>query len=175
MTEPSAAPTRGFSLPDVLFATGGALLGAFVLWQSLSLEVAPTYARVSPQFFPLIVGAGITLTSLWLLVNALRGDRAEPAVEEDSDPNAPVDWVAFALIGAGIALQILLMNPLGFIISSSLLFTLTARAFRLKQSFSWGSLALDAAIAVALSGVAYVAFTSGLGLGLPVGKLWGGG
>ncbi|NJK45716.1 MAG: tripartite tricarboxylate transporter TctB family protein, partial [Pleurocapsa sp. SU_196_0] len=97
------------------------------------------------------------------------------AVEEDSDPNASVDWTAFALIGVGIALQILLMNPLGFILASSLLFTLTARAFRLKQGFSWKSLALDAAIAVALSGVAYIGFTSGLGLSLPVGKLWGGG
>jgi putative tricarboxylic transport membrane protein len=175
VTEPSATSTRGFSLPDVLFALSGVSLGAFVLWQSLSLEVAPSYARVSPQFFPFIVGAGITVTSLWLLVNALRGERAQPAVEEDSDPTARVDWVAFALIGVGIALQILLMNPLGFILSSSVLFTLTARAFRLKQAFSWGSLALDVVIAVALSGVAYIGFTSGLGLSLPVGMLWGGG
>jgi putative tricarboxylic transport membrane protein len=166
--------TRGVSLSDVAFGVGGALLGAFVLWQTLRLEVAPSYARISPQFFPLMVGAGITLSSLWLLVNALRGERAEPASEEDADPNASVDWVAFALIGAGVTLQIVLMNLVGFVVASSLLFTFTARAYRLKEAFSWSSLALDAGIAVALSSVAFFAFTSGLGLSLPHGSLWGG-
>jgi putative tricarboxylic transport membrane protein len=173
VNEPSTP--RGSSLPDVAFASGGVLLGAFVLWQSLRLEVAPTYARVSPQFFPVVVGAGIALSSLLLLVNALRGERAEPASEEDADPHAPVDWAAFALIGTGIALQLSLMNLVGFILASSLLFTLTARAFRSKQAFSWASLALDIGIAVALSSVAFFAFTRGLGLSLPVGRLWGGG
>ena len=161
------------SLPDALFAAAGIALGAFVLWQTLSLEVAPSYAQVSPQLFGLIVGIGLCVCSVVLLVNALRGERAEPASEEDSDPDAPTDWRAMALIAAGIAAQVLLISWLGFIIASSLLFTLTARGFRLKQRFTWASCALDAGIAVALSSLAFYGFTAGLGIELPFGKFWG--
>lgn len=174
MTDDSHVPKQtSASLPDALFALAGIALGAFVLWQTLSLEVAPSYAQISPQLFGLIVGIGLCVCSAVLLVNALRGERAEPAAEEDSDPNAPTDWRAMALIAAGIAAQIMSIQWLGFIIASSLLFTLTARGFRLKQRFTWGSLALDAGIALALSSLAFYGFTAGLGIELPFGKLWG--
>jgi putative tricarboxylic transport membrane protein len=161
-------------VPDLLFALAAALLGAFVLWQSFALPVSPSYARVSPQFFPVLVGAGLVVTGGWLFVRALRGERAEPATEEDSDPDAPTDWLAVVLILTGVALQIALMQILGFILASSLLFILTARAFRLKQGFTWQSLAVDAGIAVVLSSVAFYGFTAGLELSLPVGRVFGG-
>jgi putative tricarboxylic transport membrane protein len=172
--EPQQPVRPRASLPDVLFALAGVALGAFVLWQSFALPVPPSYAQVSPQFFPLLVGAGLVVTSAWLLWRALRGERAEPATEEDSDPDAPTDWLAVVLIGVGIALQIALMNLLGFVLSSSILFVLTARAFRLKQPFTWATLVLDAVIAVVLAGVAFYGFTAGLELSLPVGRLFGG-
>ena len=161
------------SFADALFAAGGIALGGFFVWQTLSLEVAPSYAKVSPQLFGLIVGIGLCVCSGLLLNHALRGERAEPAAEEDSDPNAPTDWRAMGLIAVGIIAQIVLIQWLGFIVASSLLFTLTARGFRLKQRFTWASVALDSGIAIALSSVAFYGFTAGLGIELPFGKLWG--
>ncbi|MFN3267543.1 MAG: tripartite tricarboxylate transporter TctB family protein [Deinococcales bacterium] len=160
------------SLADVGFACAAILLAVFVLLQAGGMESSSTFAKVPPNIFPLIVGAGLLVVGVWLLYNALRGEKAEPAAEEDADPNAPTNYAAIAFVGGGFLIQILLINILGFVLTSSLLFASTAQGFRplapqaRAKAFGW-----DFLIGIVLSLVTYLGFTRGLGLQLPAGIL----
>lgn len=160
------------SLPDVGFACATILLAVFVLLQAGGMASSSTFAKVPPNIFPLMVGAGLLLVGIWLFVNALRGEKAEPATEEDADPTAQTNYVAVAFVGGGLLVQILLINALGFVLTSSLLFATTAQGFRpvvpsaRAKAFAW-----DFSIGAVLSLIAYFGFTRGLGLQLPAGIL----
>lgn len=160
------------SLPDVIFAITGVLLGIFVLVQAGGMSSTSTFARVPPNIFPLIVGAGLLLIGIWLLVNALRGEKAEPAGEEDADPNAPTNYLAIVFVAVGLLIQILFINLLGFVITSSLMFAGTAQGFRpielQKRPRAFG---MDFLIGLIVSVIAYIGFTRGLGIQLPAGVL----
>jgi putative tricarboxylic transport membrane protein len=160
------------SLPDVLFAVAAVLLGVFVLIQAGAMSSTSTFARVPPNIFPLIVGIGLLIFGLVLLVNAMRGEKAEPASEEDADPDAPTNYLALGFIGTGLLVQILLMNTLGFVITASLMFASTAQGFRPTSSHTrLRAFGKDILIGVAISVIAYLGFTRGLGLQLPAGIL----
>ncbi len=164
-------PTR-ISLPDVLFAVSGVALGVFVLLQANGMSSTSTFARVPPNIFPFIVGLGLTGMALLLLVNALRGDKAEPAAEEDADPNAATNYLAVIFVGGGLLLQILMVTSLGFILTSSLMFATTAQGFRpVALAARPRAFAIDFLIGAVVSVIAYLGFTRGLGLQLPAGIL----
>lgn len=158
---------RGASVPDVLLALGVIGLGVFFAVGAFSVNVDPGYARVGPRFFPFLVAGGLIVVGGLMLVAALRGQRTEPAAEEDADPDAPPSYAAFGWISLGIVLDIVLLNPLGFVIASSVLFACTARGFRSTNPVR------DLLGGLMLSLVAYVVFTRGLGLSLPPGVLRG--
>ena len=73
---------------------------------------------------------------------------------------------ATALLGGALLLQPLLMFIAGFVVSSALLFAMTASAWRGMRP-SPGTLARDLGIGAVFAVVIYVIFTSGLGLSLP--------
>ncbi len=56
---------------------------------------------VGPRVFPLIVSIGLTALGVLLTVSVLRGARAEPAAEEDTDLDAPVNLAAPGIILGG--------------------------------------------------------------------------
>lgn len=160
------------SLPDVLFALSGVTLGIFVLVSALGIENTSSYARVPPNLFPLIVGIGFVVVSAWLLVNALRGDKAEPAGEEDADPNAPTNYAAIAWVSIGMLIEIILLNFLGFIFASSLMFACVAQSFRhISNTARVKSFGIDFLIGLAVALISYIGFTKGLGISLPTGFL----
>jgi putative tricarboxylic transport membrane protein len=82
----------------------------------------------------------------------------------DGVHDAP-DWRGFALISAGIVLQMVLIGWAGFILAGVVLFMLVARGF--------GSVRLvrDVVIAAVLVTAAYLVFTRLLSLSLPSGWL----
>lgn len=163
---------KPISLPDLLFALSGLALGIFVLITAFGIENPSSYARVPANLFPMLIGAGFMVVSGLLLLGALRGDKAEPASEEDADPNAPTNYAAVAWIAGGVLIQIFLLNPIGFILSSSLMFTSVASGFRTLPSEARAKrLGIDFLIGTALSLVTYFGFTKGLGLNLPKGIL----
>jgi len=143
------------SLGHLVIAAALALLGLFMLWETFSIPVAVTYARVGPRLFPGLVASGLILNGLWLAFEA----RRSPDPIAMGEP--PVYWPAVAWVSAGILLEAALLERIGFVLSATLVFTLTARGF--------GSQALprDAAIGFALALVAYLGFTYGLDLNLP--------
>ena len=142
------------------FAIAAALgaLGLFMLWETFSIPVQVSYARVGPRVFPTLVASGLILNALWLAFESWRAP--DPAADEP-----PIYWPALGWVSAGLLLEAALLERIGFPIAAALLFALTARGF--------GSTApiRDAAIGFALALIAFLGFTYGLGLTLPAGPL----
>jgi putative tricarboxylic transport membrane protein len=160
------------SLPDVVFAVSGIALALFVLLQAGGMASTSTFAKVPPNIFPLMIGAGSLVVGVWLLINAVRGERAEPAAEEDADPDAPTNFVALGFVAGGLLVQILFIGVLGFVLTSSLMFATTAQGFRpIPPQARVRAFGQDVLIGALLSVVAYLGFTRGLGLQLPAGIL----
>ena len=76
-----------------------------------------------------------------------------------------LDWRAVALVSAGLLVQMLLLESLGWIVAATLLFVAATLAFGSRR------LLLDGAIGVVLTGLAFVVFNYGLGLTLPTGTV----
>lgn len=152
---------------DLLLALGVIGLGVFFAAGAFAIRVVPTYAHIGPRFFPFLVAAGHLACGAGLLLEALRGHRAEPDDAEDIDPSAPVDWKPVALIGAALLVYVILLRQAGFVASSAVLFTGVAAAFGSRRH------GRDLLIGLALAATAYVVFTRFLGLHLPAGLLPG--
>ena len=157
MTIQAEGGSRRADLGSFLIAAALGALGLFMLWETFSIPVAISYARVGPRAFPVLVSSALLLNALWLAWEAWRAP--EPASAEEP----PIYWPALAWISAGLLLEAALLERIGFPLSAALLFMLTARAF--------GSTAIlrDAGIGLALALIAWFGFTQGLGLTLPGG------
>jgi len=168
---PSAPPApapggRGVSLPDLLVALGVTLLGAALLLGSFQIPFGIN-AVVGPRVFPLIVGGGLTALGALLTLGVLHGGRAEPAAEEDTDPDAPVNLVAPGAILGGFLLGATLLPTLGFVLGTAIMYVSVAFALGERR---WG---LMLGVALGLAVLTYEVFTRGLGLTLPPGVLRG--
>ena len=146
-------------------AAGVLVIGVLVLWGSMSLATSGGYAQVGPGVVPRIVGGVIVLLGALLLREAFTGGFR--GVDEAAEEHLPMDWQAFAWVTAGIIGYGLLIEHAGFIIASTLLFTLVARGFYSRR---W---LLNAAVGLALAAVVFAIFNYGLGLTLPAGVLKG--
>ena len=163
--------TRSASALPVALAVIG--LGLFVLHQGYSIGVEQSaYARVGPQVFPYVIGAGLIAIGVLLVRSALKGSWsvlwAEPS---ETYPDRREFWrhmSSVGLVGLGLVINAALIAPLGFVIASTFMFALTTRAFGSRR------LLFDLAVGALFSGAIYVTFTYALGLHLPLGTLWGG-
>lgn len=149
---------RALRLGEALLGGGVLVLGIFVAVETTQLRVGPSHATVGPTLFPYLIGAGLLIIGALLLYQAFFGHVAhERGIE--------LDFVAVGSICIGLVLQILLIERLGWIIATSLLFTIVARAFGSRR------LLVDLAIGLALAVISYVIFNWGLGLNLPYGSV----
>jgi putative tricarboxylic transport membrane protein len=151
--------SRRADLGSFLIAAALGALGLFMLWETWSIPVQVSYARVGPRLFPALVGSALVLNALWLAWEAWRA----PAPASAEEP--PIYWPALGWISAGLLLEAALLERIGFPLSAALLFVLTARGFGST------SLVRDAAIGLALALLAWFGFVYGLGLTLPAGPL----
>jgi putative tricarboxylic transport membrane protein len=150
--------TTGRSLRVGESMLGGAVLalGLFVAAQTALLTVAPSQATVGPRLFPFLIAAGLIGVGLALLREAVFGHIAHEGGFE-------LDWRAVGLISAGLVVQMLLLESLGWIVAATLLFVAATLAFGSRR------LVLDTAIGIVLAGLAFAIFNYGLGLSLPTG------
>ena len=133
-------------------------LGLFIAIETALIEVAPSQAAVGPRLFPFLIAAGLIVVGGLLLRQALFGHIAHEGGIE-------LDWTAAALVSAGLIAQLLLLEWLGWIPATALLFVAVARAFGSRR------LLVDAAIGLGLAALAFVIFSYGLDLTLPGGVL----
>jgi putative tricarboxylic transport membrane protein len=155
------------ALGEALLALGAVAFGVGVVWQTTLIRVTPAYAKVGPRAIPYLIGAGLVLIGFWLLAEALRGRRpAAPGSDsEDADSALPTDWRTVGLMALALLVYLLLIEPAGFILASTLLFVGAAFAMGSRRP------ARDVPIGLVLATVLFLGFTRGLGLDLPAGVL----
>jgi putative tricarboxylic transport membrane protein len=129
-------------------------LGALLIWQGRTIPDKGGYAGIGSGDVPVFIGVGLWLLALGHVWKGLRhGALGVPRQEA-----MPVLFIT-----AGLALQLILLHPLGFSVASGLLFACTAGAFG-KRNFA---ISLPVGIVFAL--VIYGVFDRLLKLNLPAG------
>lgn len=156
---------QGFPWGDGLIALGVLALGSYFVVGALNIRVLSSYARVGPRFFPFLVAGGLLLCGALLLVGALRGERAAPEGGEDVDVQARADWRAVLILSVALSADILLIERVGFILASTVLFWGAAFGFGSRHYLR------DVLVGLMLSVVVYGVFTRLLDLNLPAGPL----
>ena len=143
-------------------------VGAFLIFDALSLEAG--FAKVDPvgpKLFPIAIGAILILLAIVLAVAIPRGSVGEADAGEDVDPNTPGDWRTVGLLVGLFVAVIVLVNPLGWAITGTLLFAGAATILGSRHYIR--NIVIGAVLAVA----SFYAFYSGLGIPLPAGILDG--
>ena len=151
---------RTLRLSEAILGGGVLALGLFVAIETARLEVAPSNAAIGPTMFPFIVGGGLIVIGALLLREALFGHVAHER------KGVELDWIPVVLVSAGLLLQMFLVETLGWILSTTLLFLAVARAFGSRR------ILLDLAIGLGLAVLTYGVFNYGLDLSLPQGSLF---
>jgi putative tricarboxylic transport membrane protein len=131
-----------------------AALGALLIWQGVSIPDKGGYAGIGSGDMPIYVGAGLIALALAHVWQGRRS-RGTPVPRQDLPP------VLF--ITGGLALQLVLLHPLGFSIASGILFAGTAAAFGKRN------LALTLPIGIIFALAVYGIFDRLLQLNLPAG------
>jgi putative tricarboxylic transport membrane protein len=167
--EPQKNPTaRTVDKAQYLVCVVMVAVGAFLIYDALSLEAG--FAKVDPvgpRLFPIGIGSVLIVLAVVLAIAIPRGSVGEADAGEDVDPNAPGDWRTVGLLVGLFVAVILLVNPLGWAITGTLLFAGAATILGNRHYIR--NIVIGAVLAVA----SFYAFYSGLGIPLPAGILDG--
>jgi putative tricarboxylic transport membrane protein len=148
---------------QLALALGILAVGVLVLVGAFYLPAGGGYAQVGPGVAPKFVAGGLILLALALLREVFTGGFR--GVDEEAEKRLPMDWRAFAWVSAGILAYGVLVERLGFVFASTLLFVLVARSFGSRR---W---LLNAIVGLLLAAFVFAIFNYGLGLTLPPGVL----
>jgi putative tricarboxylic transport membrane protein len=144
------------------------VVGAFLIYDAVTLEAG--FAKVDPvgpKLFPIAIGVILIALAAVLAVAIPRGSIGEADAGEDVDPTVPGDWRTVGLLVALFVGLILLVNPLGWVITSTLFFGGAATILGSRHYVR------NIAIGIVLALVSFYGFYSGLGIPLPAGILDG--
>ena len=145
-----------------------ALMGVVLLVDASTLSNNRTGVDpLGPRPAPILVGVVSLVLAAALAVAVMRGDRAEAESGEDIDLESKMDLKTVLLLVAVFAANIVLIDPLGWVISGALLFYGSAIALGSRHFVR------DLAIAAAMSLATFYGFAIGLGVNLPAGILQG--
>ena len=136
-------------------------IASVIGFDTMQMQVPPSYARVGPQIFPYIIAIGLAITGAHIAWKSYRGG------DEVIDEVEPTDWKSVGIIVVGLIAHMNLLKPLGFVPAGLILFMSVAFAFGSRR---YGR---DAIVGFLLVLFAYLGFTYGLGLQLPPGILKG--
>jgi len=151
----NGAERSGVRFGELAVALGVLALAAVVYWQTQAIPISPIYAKVGPTVMPTIAAVGLGLLSLALIVSALRGGWQSEEERETQPDHMALLWVV-----AGLALNVLLIDRVGFTLASIVLFVCVTRGFGSRR------ILLNAAIAAAFALVAYFGFAKTLGINI---------
>ena len=155
----AGGPRRGLAVGELLIGLGVVGLAAVVAVSTALAPDAAAYARVGPKAVPWIVAGLLALLGSALAATALRGGWPHEEAPERTD------WRALAWLGAGLGLNAALIESVGFILASTLLFACVARGFGSRRP------PLDLALGFALALSAYVGFDRAFGYRLGSGPI----
>ncbi|MBO1436821.1 tripartite tricarboxylate transporter TctB family protein [Meiothermus sp. CFH 77666] len=139
------------------------IVGALVLLLALGYAIEASRMQVGflsdplgPRPFPYIIAVLVGISALWLLFR--------PDPEPDWPPRR--FWPVLGLVLLSLVAYAYLIVPLGFIVTTTLEMTLLAVLFGARW---WQGLGGALAFTLAV----YLLFTQGLGVTLPVGRIFG--
>lgn len=166
--DPKPVQPKVVDKSQYLVAAVCVVVGAFLIFDALTLPGG--YAKVDPvgpKLFPMVIGVGLVVLALILAVVIPLGSKGEADAGEDIDPNLPSDWRTVGLLVAIFVATILLVIPLGWTITSALMFAGSATVLGSKHYVR------NVVIGAVLGIASFYAFYSGLGIPLPAGILDG--
>jgi putative tricarboxylic transport membrane protein len=161
-------PTRTIDKAQYIVCLVLVAVGAFLIYDALSLEAG--FAKVDPvgpRLFPIVIGGILIVLAVVLAVAIPRGSVGEADAGEDVDPNTPGDWRTVGLLVGLFVAVIVLVEPLGWVITSTLLFA--GAATILGNRHYVRNIVIGAVLAL----ISFYGFYSGLGIPLPAGILDG--
>ena len=145
-----------------------ALVGVVVIVDASRLgHITSSNDPIGPRAMPFVVGALLIGIAVLYALDVARGGVGESEEGEDVELDHPADWKTVGLLAGAFALNALLIEPLGWVISGSLLFFMSAFALGNRHHVR------GLAIGVALALITFYAFAIGLGVNLPAGVLQG--
>jgi putative tricarboxylic transport membrane protein len=148
-----------------------ALLGAIAIVVAIDTanirHTAVNAGVMGPQVVPTLIAIGLGVCALALAVDVLRGGHAEPEEGEDIDLSGGAHWPTLLGLAGIILVGALLLDFLGFVIASSLMFYGSALMLGSRR-FVWALV-----IGVVLAVLTFYGFVLGLGIPLPAGLLTG--
>jgi putative tricarboxylic transport membrane protein len=159
-------PQPSFLGPRI-FALALLAFGLFVLFGTFQISGREGFSPSGPRFFPLVVSVGLLVFGmLFLISTTLRRDRflGEKAAVE----GAATDWPTTGLVAAILVVYAFLLDPLGYIVATALLFPAAAYVL---GSRGRRKVLRNLAIGVVLGVVVFFSFTELLGVRLPDGLL----
>jgi putative tricarboxylic transport membrane protein len=153
--------TRGLAKGDLGIAIGVVVLGLIAAWQTTEIPQS-AYAAVGPRAFAWAASVMLIVMGAFLVKDAMTGGWSH-----ETDDFGEVDWPGGLWMLGGLAANVALIDVIGFILSSTVLFIFTARAFSSRQ------LVRDAIIGFLLAFVSYVGFDRVLGYKIGTGLIEG--
>ena len=145
-----------------------ALLGTAVIVDGLGIpHITSGTDPVGPRAVPLALGVLLVVVAALYAVDVARGGRGEPEAGEDVALSHGGDRRTVQLQTGAFVVNAVLIEPLGWVISGTLLFWGTAFALGNRHYVR------NLLIAVTLSLATFYAFAIGLGVNLPAGVLQG--
>jgi putative tricarboxylic transport membrane protein len=146
---------------EVAVGLGTLLFAAIAAWQASLIPGEGVGSSVGPNVVPWVVAAMMGLFGAALSVDAL----IRPGAAADRDDHGEIDARAAGWMLFGLALNAALIEHAGFIVSSTLLFICTARAFGSER------VARDAVVGFTLAFAAYIGFDRLLGYKIGTGLI----
>jgi putative tricarboxylic transport membrane protein len=160
--------SRGGDRAQYAVCAGLALLGVLVLVDASRLgAVASSNDPIGPKPVPIVLGVLLIIVSVFYAIDVSRGGVGEAEAGEDIDLTTRIDVRTVALLIGAFVLNALLIEPLGWVISGSILFW--GAAFALGNRHHIRGLVIGVALAL----ITFYAFAIGLGVNLPAGILQG--
>jgi putative tricarboxylic transport membrane protein len=129
--------------------------------------VASSNDPIGPKPVPIVLGVLLIIVSVFYAIDVSRGGVGEAEAGEDIDLTTRIDVRTVALLIGAFVLNALLIEPLGWVISGSILFW--GAAFALGNRHHIRGLVIGVALAL----ITFYAFAIGLGVNLPAGILQG--
>lgn len=141
--------------------------GGLLAWGATGIPAEAGYAGVGPNFLPWVVTAALLACGGWLLFEVATGGFRQ--LDEPSG-SASGFWSGFLWVSAGLLLNAVLIERLGFTLSCALCFMLAVRGFKSAEGRtdrSVQSFAKDLLVGLAIAAPVYWMFTKGLAINLP--------
>lgn len=159
---PSNVNRAGPSWPEMLIGLGVIALALVIFEDTLQAPPAPAYAKVGPAAFPYGIAALFALIGVGLTLQGWRGSWRNP---EEEAALGPTQYGNFLWVLAGLLVNVLLIEHIGFILASTLLFAGVARGFASRRPVR------DLVGGFLLAFVSYVSFAGLLKIKLGSGVL----